>query len=63
MSSVVSQTREQRSNRNQSYDVDVTVGKNATDGIFLITEYLNVTPSDINATEEIDSFYFYEVNR
>lgn len=62
MSSVVGQNREQRSNRNQSYDVDVTVGKNATDGIFLISEYINASSLDINATEEIDSFYFYEVN-
>ncbi|KAK2581578.1 hypothetical protein KPH14_002087 [Odynerus spinipes] len=61
-SDVVGQNREQRSNRNQS-DVDVAVGKNASDGIYLIPEYLNVTSLDVNATEEIDSFYFYETEQ
>ncbi|XP_015182902.1 PREDICTED: cardioacceleratory peptide receptor-like isoform X1 [Polistes dominula] len=61
--SVVDQNREERSNRNQSDDVVVAIGKNSTDDIFLIQEYFNTTFLDVNATEEIDSFYFYETEQ
>ncbi|KYN23415.1 hypothetical protein ALC57_04289 [Trachymyrmex cornetzi] len=37
---------------------------NVTDELYPIPDYINVTSlPDVNTTEEIDSFYFYEVSR
>lgn len=36
--------------------------RNLTDELYPLPSYINVTLLDINATEEIDSFYFYEVS-
>ncbi|KYN44800.1 hypothetical protein ALC56_00795 [Trachymyrmex septentrionalis] len=37
---------------------------NVTDELYPIPDYINVTSlADVNTTEEIDSFYFYEVSR
>ncbi|KYQ57218.1 hypothetical protein ALC60_03739 [Trachymyrmex zeteki] len=38
--------------------------ENVTDELYPILDYINVTSlPDVNTTEEIDSFYFYEVRR
>lgn len=38
--------------------------ENVTDELYPLPDYINVTSlPDINTTEEIDSFYFYEVSR
>lgn len=36
--------------------------RNFTDELYLLPDYINVTLLDTNSTEEIDSFYFYEVS-
>lgn len=36
--------------------------RNLTDELYPLPDYVNVTLLDMNATEEIDSFYFYEVS-
>lgn len=37
--------------------------RNVTDDeLYPLPDYINVTLLDVNATEEIDSFYFYEVS-
>jgi len=53
--------------RNQTADFNpnwlVGLG-NITDELYPLLDYINVTSlTDINTTEEIDSFYFYEVSR
>lgn len=38
--------------------------ENVTDELYPLPDYVNVTSlSDVNTTEQIDSFYFYEVSR
>ncbi|KYM83904.1 hypothetical protein ALC53_05666 [Atta colombica] len=60
-------------NRVRTDDWNLTAGfnlkrveklRNITDEFYLIPDYINVTSlPDVNTTEKIDSFYFYEVSR
>lgn len=53
--------------RNQTtagFDLENAQPGNVTDELYPLLDYINVTSlPDVNATEAIDSFYFYEVSK
>lgn len=49
----------ERADRNKTFEIDRPIRGNRTGDL---PEFFNVTPLDVNATNEIDSFYFYEVS-
>lgn len=49
----------ERADRNETFEIDGLIQGNRTGDL---PEFFNVTPLDVNATNEIDSFYFYEVS-
>lgn len=58
-----SQVRTADRNQTTDFDPDWFGLKNITDELYPLLDYINVTLlPDVNMTEEIDSFYFYEVS-
>ena len=49
----------ERTDRNQTFEIDGLFRWNRTGELL---EFFNITLLDVNATDEIDSFYFYEVS-
>lgn len=49
----------ERADRNKTFEIDGPIEGNRTGDL---PEFFNVAPLDVNATNEIDSFYFYEVS-
>ncbi|XP_033307752.1 cardioacceleratory peptide receptor isoform X3 [Bombus vosnesenskii] len=50
----------ERADRNKTFEIDRPIRGNRTGDL---PEFFNVTPLDVNATNEIDSFYFYETEQ
>lgn len=65
MSGDVNQARTDDWNLTASFDLERAGElRNLTDELYPFPDYINITSlPDINTTEEIDSFYFYEVSR
>ncbi|KAG7203910.1 hypothetical protein KM043_013269 [Ampulex compressa] len=56
-------SRERRADGSQpGLDANEAGGRNVSNEFYRLPQYSNVTLLDVNATDEFDSFYFYELS-